>query len=84
MIYDLTYDIIGQCSIRLTAALRPPRCGSGPAASLRRFLVSAALVLLSLIRSALILSASTIDTIRGPMKHGIRGARPSTMATRQM
>ena len=58
-IKGMTYDIIGQCSIR---------CGSG----LRRFLVSAALVLLSLSRSALILSASAIDTIRGrprPQRH---------------
>jgi hypothetical protein len=35
------------------------------AASLRHFLVSAALVLLLLSRSALILSASAIETIRG-------------------
>ncbi len=61
IIYDLTYDIIGQSSILSTAALRR-RCGSG---SLRCFLVSAALVLLSLSRSALILSALAIDTIRG-------------------
>jgi hypothetical protein len=30
-------DIIGQCSIRSTAALRCPRCGSGLAATLPRF-----------------------------------------------
>jgi hypothetical protein len=44
----------------------PPPCAAiaAAAASLRRFLVSAALVLLSLSRSALILSASSIDTIR--------------------
>ncbi len=34
IIYDMTYDIIGQCSIRSTAALRRPRCGSGHAATL--------------------------------------------------
>ena len=30
----MTYDIIGQCSIRSTTALRCPRCGSGHAATL--------------------------------------------------
>ncbi len=60
--YDMIYDIIGQCSIRSTAASRAP---AAAAASLRRFLVSAALVLLSLSRSALIISASVIDTIQG-------------------
>jgi hypothetical protein len=34
MNYDMNYDIIGQCSIRSTAALRRPRCGSGHAATL--------------------------------------------------
>jgi hypothetical protein len=32
----MNYDIIGQCSIRSTAALRRPRCGSGLAATLPR------------------------------------------------
>ncbi len=59
IIYDLTYDIIGQCSIRCTAA------PAAAAATLRRFLISATLILLSLSRSALILSASAIETIRG-------------------
>jgi hypothetical protein len=35
-IYDMTYNIIGQCAIRSTAALRRPRCGSGHAATLPR------------------------------------------------
>ncbi len=34
IIYDLTYDIIGQCSIRSTAALRRPRCSSDASSSL--------------------------------------------------
>ncbi len=55
----MAYDIIGQCSIRSCAA------PAAAAATLRRFLVSAALVLLSLSRSALILFALAIDTIRG-------------------
>ncbi len=32
----MTYDIIGQCSISSTAALRRPRCGSSLAATLPR------------------------------------------------
>ena len=36
MILYMTYDIIGQCSICSAAALRRPRCGSGPAATLPR------------------------------------------------
>ena len=46
----------------------PPSPSAAPmaaAASLQRFLVSAALILLSLIRSFLILSASVMDTILG-------------------
>jgi hypothetical protein len=34
--YDMTYDIIGQCSIRRAAALGSLRCGSGLAATLPR------------------------------------------------
>ena len=34
--YDMTYDIIGQCSIRPAAALGSLRCGSGLAATLPR------------------------------------------------
>ena len=36
IIYDVTYDIMGHCSIRSAAALRRPRCGSGLAATLPR------------------------------------------------
>ncbi len=36
MIYDMTYDIIVQYSIRSAAALRRPRCGSGLAVTLPR------------------------------------------------
>ncbi len=58
----MKYDIIGQCSIHSNAAflVGRPRRGSGLAATLP----SAALILLSLSLSALILSASAIDTIR--------------------
>ncbi len=63
IICERAYDIIGQCSNRSDAALRRPRYGSGLTATVRRFLVSTALVLLSLSCSALILSASVIDTI---------------------
>ncbi len=37
VIYDRTYDIIGQSSIRSAAAVRRPRCSSGLAATLPRF-----------------------------------------------
>ena len=36
MNYDMTYDIIDQCSIRPAAALGSPRCGSCLAATLPR------------------------------------------------
>jgi hypothetical protein len=59
---DMNHDIIDsdQSSIRPAAAFSCPRC-----ASLRRFLVSTAQILLSLRHSLLILSASAIDTTRG-------------------
>jgi hypothetical protein len=65
--YAMNYDIIGKCSIAQAAAAAP----------LRRFLVSAALILLLLSCSALILFASVIDrdTILGP------GAAPWTPKT---
>ena len=61
MDYDVTvvtHDIIAQCSIRPSANFGSLRCGS----------CLAALILLSLRRSRLILSVSAIDTImiRGP------------------
>ncbi len=52
--------------------ISPSAAPAAAAASLRRFLVSLALILLSLIRLRLILSASAMDTIRGrplPKRH---------------
>ena len=60
---NIIYDIIGQF---VQDAPPPPAAApAAAAASLRRFSVSAALTLLSLTRSLLILSASAMDTIRG-------------------
>jgi hypothetical protein len=36
MMYDMTYEIIVQCSIRSAVALRHPCCGSGLAVTLPR------------------------------------------------
>ena len=62
--FDIIYDIIGQF---VQSAQAPPPLAAAPAAaaSLRRFSVSAALTLLSLTRSLLILPTSAMDTIRG-------------------
>ena len=60
MDYDMTYDIIDQCSIRPAAAFGSPRCGSGLAATLPRLCRRS---LLSLRLSLLILSASAIYTM---------------------
>jgi hypothetical protein len=35
--YDMTHDIIGQCSIRPSAIFGSPRCGSGLASTLPHF-----------------------------------------------
>ncbi len=50
----MTYDIIGQCSIRSSAAFGSPRCGSGLVATLLRLCRSqpALAVTLTLILSA--------------------------------
>ena len=58
------YDIIGQFKF-VQSAPPPPAAAPAAAASLRRFSVSAALTLLSLTRSLLILPTSAMDTIRG-------------------
>ncbi len=59
--YDIKYNIMTSALLRSAATLSSAGCSIG---SLCCFLVSATLVLLSRIRSLLILSASVMDTIR--------------------
>ncbi len=62
---------------RLSVHSALPLTAPDPACSVRRFLVSAALILPSLTRSLLILSASAMDTTRGPEATPAVAPRPN-------